>query len=162
PEVKLQGVGPQDKPGAAAPVKTPKAGSSVRRPNDPDFGQLYGMEMIRASTAWSTVQVSPVLVAVVDTGVDANHIDLKGNVPTDLGIDFTRVDTNGRPTKNPVDERGHGTHVAGTIAAVGNNGVGVTGVCWRVKLVSLRVLDKRGTGSNARTAAGINAAVRLK
>src|SRR5262249_55010849 len=63
PEVKLQGVGPQDKPGAAAPVNTPKAGPSVRRPNDPDFGQLYGMEMIRASTAWSKVQVSPVLVA---------------------------------------------------------------------------------------------------
>jgi subtilisin family serine protease len=162
PQVKLQGVGPQGKPGAAAPVKTPKAGLSVRRPNDPEFGQLYGMEMIRASTAWSTVQVSPVLVAVVDTGVDSNHIDLKGNVRTDLGIDFTRVDKNGRPTKNPVDENGHGTHVAGTIAAVGNNGVGVTGVCWRAKLVSLRVLDKDGNGSNARTAAGINAAVRLK
>jgi uncharacterized protein (TIGR03067 family) len=162
PVIKLRRVGPGDKPGAVPPGKAPTAGQSGLRPNDPAYGQLYGMELIRASTAWRNVQVSPALVAVVDTGIDSSHIDLRDNVRADLGIDFTRVDKNGRPSKNPVDENGHGTHVAGTIAAVGNNGVGVTGVCWRARLVALRVLDKDGNGSNARIAAGINAAVRLK
>src|SRR5262249_2340519 len=145
PEVDLQPV-----------VKAPKKGQSVGRPNDPAYGQLYGMEMIRAPNAWRKVQASPVRVAIIDSGIDSKHEDLRDNVRTELGVDFIRVDENGRPTKDPQDENGHGTHVAGTIGAVGNNGVGVTGVCWRVQLISLRVFDKDGKGgTNARIAAAI-------
>jgi thermitase len=154
--------------GSAASVplalrKAPKEGQSVCRPNDPGYDQLFGMELIRASNAWCKVQTSDVLVAVIDSGIKPDHEDLKDNLQADLGIDFIRVDGDGRPTKNPIDENGHGTHVAGTIGAVGNNGVGVAGVCWRVKLVALRVFDKKGEGgSNARIGAAIRAAVKMK
>lgn len=163
PDVNIQPVGLKANPVAIPLMKAPKVGQSVCRPNDPGYGQLYGMELIRASNAWCRFQISPVIVAIIDSGIDSKHEDLRDNVRVELGIDFIRVNADGQPTKDPQDENGHGTHVAGTIGAVGNNGVGVTGVCWRVQLVSLRVFDKDGKGgSNARIAAAIKAAVKMK
>ncbi|MBM3664911.1 MAG: hypothetical protein FJW92_03855, partial [Actinobacteria bacterium] len=113
-------------------------------PNDPLLGSLWGMANIGAATAWDATQGSAdVLVGVVDSGVSPTHPDLTGNLRGDLGRNFV-------PEGGPVDsaawgdEVGHGTHVAGTIGAVGNNGIGVTGVNWRVGLVPVRSFDMWG------------------
>jgi subtilisin family serine protease len=108
-------------------------------PNDPDFGQLWGLHQtndadIDAPEAWDTTTGSDaVTVAVVDTGVTSSHPDLMPNMVA--GWDFFDGDA------DPSDTDGHGTHVAGTIGARGNDGVGITGVNWRVKLMPLRVGD---------------------
>ncbi|HEX2103092.1 MAG TPA: S8 family peptidase [Solirubrobacteraceae bacterium] len=79
-------------------------------------------------------------VAVIDSGVALGHPDLKGNLIPG-GADF--VDGDGVPA----DRNGHGTHVAGTIAATGNDETGVTGVAWKAPLLPIRVLDAAGTGT---------------
>jgi subtilisin family serine protease len=107
-------------------------------PNDPRLG-LWGMVNVGAAKAWTKVTGSPVIVADIDTGADFGHEDLKDNLVP--GYDFI---TN---SPNVIDENGHGTHTAGTIGAVGNNMKGVAGVCWHVKVMPVRFLDKNGSGS---------------
>ncbi len=119
-------------------------------PNDPSFSSLYGLHNtgqtggtadadIDAPEAWSYVTgSSDVIVAVVDTGVDYNHPDLAANMIA--GYDTRNNDS------NPMDDHGHGTHCAGTIGAVGNNGIGVAGVNWNVKIMPLKFLDSSGSG----------------
>jgi subtilisin family serine protease len=107
-------------------------------PNDPQYPTLWGLQKINAPGAWDiTTGSASVKVAVVDTGIAAAHEDLANVVP---GHDFITGDS------DPSDANGHGTHVAGTIGAVGNNGTGVTGVNWNVSLMPLRVLDASGSG----------------
>jgi subtilisin family serine protease len=88
-----------------------------------------------------------VVVAVIDTGVDYNHPDLDGNIWRDSssnpGRDFVDSDN------DPMDYNGHGTHVAGTIGARGNNGVGVAGVNWNVRIMALRAFNTVGVGTEA-------------
>jgi subtilisin family serine protease len=116
-------------------------------PNDPRYSQLWGLAKINAPSAWNTTTGSAsVKVAVVDTGIATDHLDLSANVVP--GFDFVQNDA------DPRDFNGHGTHVAGTIGARGNNAVGVTGVNWQVSLMPVRVLDGSGSGSNANVAAG--------
>ncbi|HEX7126289.1 MAG TPA: S8 family peptidase [Thermodesulfobacteriota bacterium] len=147
-------------------------------PNDPQYGQLWGLRNtgqsiaggsyasnnpgvagrdMGAEAAWDLeTDCSSVVVAVLDTGVNYDHEDLAPNMWNGLpnhGDDF--IDGDG----DPMDEHGHGTHVAGTIGAVGNNGIGTTGVCWRVQLMAVRVLDAAGSGTTASIAAGIDFAV---
>ena len=111
-------------------------------------GGNYGSD-IEATNAWETTQGSAnTVIAVIDSGIDFRHPDLvnnqwKNSSPTmgDVhGWDFV---TNTGTIK---DEQGHGTSVAGIIAAQGNNGIGTSGVMWRAGLMSLRVLDNTGTG----------------
>lgn len=103
-------------------------------PNDPDYSQLWGMEKIQAPFAWDTTKGSgSIVVAVIDSGVDSAHPDLSANMVS--GYDFANNDS------NPADDMGHGTHVAGTIGAVGNNSVGVAGVNWNVKMMPLKVCN---------------------
>ena len=118
-----------------------------KTPNDPMFPQLYGIKKIGAPAAWKTTTGSRnIKVAVIDTGIDPTHPDLVENVipgwDSILGV------------AGGVDQQGHGTHVAGTIGAVGNNGIGVVGVNWQVTIMSSRFLDENGSGSldNALTA----------
>jgi RHS repeat-associated protein len=121
-------------------------------------GGQYGSD-INAVSAWQRTQGSTTtVVAVIDSGIDFNHPDLLNNQwtnPTatngDLhGWDFVTDDGTIK------DEQGHGTGVAGIIAAQGNNGVGVSGVMWRASLMSLRVLDETGTGDVANAVEAID------
>jgi subtilisin family serine protease len=108
-------------------------------PNDPLYDREWGLGDIEAPVAWDVTTGSPqVTVAVVDTGIDAAHPDLAAN--TVPGWDFVDGDA------QPQDGNGHGTHVAGTIAARGNDGFGVTGVGWTTRVMALRVLDNSGEG----------------
>ena len=111
-------------------------------PNDPRFGALWGLHQatdgdIDAPEAWEEQTGSAAIkVAIVDTGVAYDHPDLAANMLS--GYDFFDEDA------DPRDDDGHGTHVAGTIGAVGNNVTGVTGVNWDVSLLPVRVLGPDG------------------
>jgi subtilisin family serine protease len=116
-------------------------------PNDPRYSQLWGLAKINAPLAWNTTTGSgSVTVGVVDTGITTDHLDLAANVVP--GYDYVQGDT------DPRDYNGHGTHVAGTIGARGNNAIGVTGVNWQVSLMPVRVLDASGSGSSTNVTAG--------
>lgn len=147
-------------------------------PNDPSYPQQWGLAKINCPAAWDRTTGSPnVTVAVVDSGVDLNHPQLAplllpgrdlvdwgpnpsppGLAPWVLEGDFAGVDN------DPQDEVGHGTHVAGTIACLSNDGIAVAGVTWQCRLLPVRVLARarntttgevRGIGSSADIAAGI-------
>ncbi|MFO0916810.1 MAG: S8 family serine peptidase [Planctomycetaceae bacterium] len=120
-----------------APTDLPQPTIAGTVPNDPFLSQLWGMKNIRALQVWPTYRdSSSVIVAVIDTGVDYNHPDLKANMWTSQngthGFDFFDDDN------DPMDEQNHGTHCAGTIAGVGHNGIGVVGVNWKARIMALR------------------------
>lgn len=143
-------------------------------PNDTRFKELYGLDNtgqtrgaidadIDAPEAWASATNSSVVVAVVDTGVDHSHPDLAANIWSNADeIAGNGVDDDGNGyiddargwdfvnhDNDPMDDHGHGTHCAGTIGAIGNNNVGVAGVCWRVKIMPLKFLSASGTGTTA-------------
>ena len=124
-------------------------------PNDPLFGSLYGLARIGAPAAWAAQGLGGfpatggVPVGIVDTGVDLAHEDLQGKVIACAGS------TEGTVTEGECgDDNGHGTHVAGTIGALANNGVGVAGVAFSSPLVVCRALGgPDGSGTTADVAA---------
>jgi thermitase len=119
-------------------------------PNDPGWGDQYGLRAIRAPKGWELDTGSAaVTIAIVDTGVDLGHVDLAGKIVP--GYDFVNNDT------VPQDDNylSHGTHVAGIAAAITNNAVGVAGVSWGARIMPVKVLDAYGNGSYANVAAGI-------
>ncbi|MDR1978327.1 MAG: S8 family serine peptidase [Synergistaceae bacterium] len=119
-------------------------------PNDPFFNQLWGMDKIGAPRAWDTTTGGPdVYVAVADSGVTPTHEDLVGNFDEGRSKNFT---TN----SSYVDGNGHGTHVIGTVGAVGNNGLGVAGVNWATKIIALKILNDEGLGSDAEIIGGLD------
>lgn len=120
-------------------------------PNDPyDNTQCYNSSRSGCVTQWAWAKIqayqawdlvtgsSTVKIAVVDTGIDNSHPDLPAVV---LQKDFINNDNNAE------DDNGHGTHVAGTIGALTNNGVGVAGMNWNVSLIAAKALDASGSGS---------------
>jgi thermitase len=110
-------------------------------PNDPELAQQWALPRMGVPTAWDlTTGRGDTLVAVVDTGVDAAHPDLVGKVAASANFSTAR---------DAVDRNGHGTHVAGLIAAVADNGRGVAGVAPSVRLLNARALDDRGDGTYA-------------
>jgi subtilisin family serine protease len=164
-------------------------------PNDPYFGLEYGLDNsgttplgaskadadIDAPEAWdittgAPASGSPVVVGVVDTGVDYTHPDLAANMwrnPGEVAGDGIDNDADGyvddvyginayANNGNPMDDVGHGTHVAGTIAAVTNNGEGVAGVAWNAKVMALKFIGADGAGSTADAIECLNYAVTMR
>lgn len=117
-------------------------------PADPGYVNQYALPMIRAPQAWDiSTGATWVIVAVVDSGVDLTHPDLAPKLTA--GYDFV----GGDPV--PDDECGHGTQIAGIVAAVTDNATGVAGVSWGARIMPVRVLDSTGFGTYENTAAGI-------
>lgn len=141
--------------------------------NDPLLGSQPYLETIEAYTAWDTgANSKDVVIAVVDSGVDIEHPDLRASVWTNPGETLDGLDNDGNgyvddihgwdflqdtndvmpkaPTGVPENAIGvqHGTGVAGIISATGNNGVGIAGVAWRSQIMSLRVLNEYGVGDS--------------
>ncbi|HJV49789.1 MAG TPA: S8 family serine peptidase, partial [Geothrix sp.] len=140
------------------------------------YRDLWGHYAINAPTAWDTAKGDGIVVAVIDTGVDYNHPDIAANIWCNTkeiagngldddgngyiddirGWDFVGDDVlHPSPSNDPVDHHGHGTHVAGTIAAVGNNNLGIIGVAYNAKIMPLRGLDRSGSGSDTTLAPAI-------
>jgi subtilisin family serine protease len=133
-------------------------------PNDPNYNEQWDMNKISAPTAWNATQGSKgnnVIVGVIDTGVDYLHPDLINNIWTN------EAEANGEPGKDddgdgyiddihgidvyngdsdPMDDNSHGTHVAGTIGAMGNDSIGVTGINWHTKIAACKFLNSYGYG----------------
>jgi subtilisin family serine protease/flagellar hook assembly protein FlgD len=96
------------------------------------YDDMWAIKNIKADKAWDfTTGDSDVVVAVIDTGVDYNHPEIRGRVIK--GYDFSDYDD------DPMDFDGHGTHVAGIIAAAGNNSVGIAGVSWNSKILAIKI-----------------------
>jgi serine protease len=115
-------------------------------PNDPGWTTQWHLRTIHVDTAWARTKGSGVIVAVVDTGVDLGHPDLRGRIVS--GIDL--VDGG-----SPDDEQGHGTFMAGIIAANVGNNLGVASVAPLAKIMPVRVLNENGTGEPKKVAEGI-------
>ncbi|MEG4815246.1 S8 family serine peptidase [Microcoleus sp. K5-D4] len=155
-------------------------------PSDPRINELWGLNNIGQSggtsdadidapEAWDLQKGSKnVIVAVIDTGVDYNHQDLAANMWSNTGeIAGDGIDNDGNDYKDdlrgydfqnndndPMDDHSHGSHVAGTIGAVGNNNIGVVGVSQNVSLMPLKVLGSDGYGVGSSLAKAINYAVK--
>lgn len=137
---------------------------SQQIPNDPRFLQQRHLAAIDAPSAYdlfydleSGIQ-QDVVIAIVDTGVDLDHQDLAANIWKDAqgksGYDFVNSDD------DPDDDNGHGTHVAGLAAAVGQNGIGVTGVMYKHgKIMAVKVLNASASGTLSVVANGVRYAV---
>jgi subtilisin family serine protease len=157
-------------------------------PNDPRFDELWGMHNtgqtggtpdadIDAPEAWDiSTGSSEVIIGVIDTGVDYNHEDLAANIwtnPNEIPNNGVDDDGNGyiddihgvntiTGSGDPMDDHYHGTHCSGTIGAVGNNGKGVVGVCWTVKIIGIKFLNSGGSGTTADAIESVNYAIWLK
>ncbi len=146
-------------------------------PNDPRYPGMWGLTKIGAPEAWDTTTgSSSLVVAVMDTGLDYNHPDLAANVWTNPG----EVPNNGydddhdgyiddvhginlfNTAGDVLDDDGHGTHVAGTIGAVGNNGLGSVGINWQVKLLSLKIFTADDSAGTAGAVEGYEYLIALK
>ncbi|MBN1519732.1 MAG: S8 family serine peptidase [Spirochaetales bacterium] len=111
----------------------------------------WGVTAVNAPQAWATTTGEGVKVAVLDTGIDYNHPDLAANYRG--GYDFVNKDS------DPFDGNGHGTHCAGTIAALTNNDIGVASVAYDVELYAVKVLSDEGSGYSSDILAGVDWAV---
>ncbi len=157
-------------------------------PSDSRYSQLWALHNtgqtggkvdadIDAPEAWGiTTGSQQVVVAVIDTGVDYNHPDLRANMWVNLGeIPGDGIDNDGNGfvddvygydfvnnDGSPLDDNGHGTHVAGTIGAVGNNDEGVTGVAWSVSIMAVKFLNANGSGFVSNAIKAINYVTMMK
>jgi subtilisin family serine protease len=121
---------------------------ALRTPNDELWPGEWSPRKTNAPDAWNlTTGSAAVVVAVVDSGVDASQPDLRGKVVP--GYDFVNDDA------TPGDDNGHGTAVAGVVAAASDNGIGVAGYCWRCRLMPVKVLGADGSGFASTVAQGI-------
>jgi thermitase len=152
--------------------------SADKTPDDPFYPLQYALidspddHDIDAPTAWGT-RSSCAKVAILDTGIDTDHPDLKSNVykSEDKPNNGKDDDKNGyvddtyglnviKGKGSGEDDNGHGTHVSGIVAGRGNNDVGVSGTCWSSKLLAVKFMNSKGKGSTSDAIAGIDYAVK--
>ncbi len=123
--------------------------------NDPYYSEQWGAQTINLPGAWDySTGGTSFSIGIVDSGIDSSHSDLSGRVDVSHSRDC--IEDPAIPVSSVTDPRGHGTHVAGIIGAIGANALGVSGVCWNSNLVSLRVLDEEGDGNTASIQRAIN------
>jgi thermitase len=117
-------------------------------PNDPNYSGQWHLPKISAPTAWPVTTGDPgIIIAIADTGVDSTHPDLLPNIVPGWNV----ADNN----SNTADVHGHGTQVAGSAAAAGNNLIGVAGVAWRCRIMPIRVSGLNGSAYDSAIAKGI-------
>jgi len=152
---------------------TPTKNTSTTVPNDPLYNQQTNITQTNIDDVWNeyTTGDGSQVVAILDTGVDYTHPDLEANIwineaelngvegydddgngyVDDIrGWDFINIDN------APLDDNMHGTHVAGIVGAVGDNGIGVAGAAWNVKLMPIKVFQSNGVGNSSTIAEGVN------
>jgi hypothetical protein len=121
-------------------------------PNDPMRAKQTYLDQIHAPEAWSIAPAgAPILIALVDTGVDLTHPDLQGKLVPGYNV----LD----PSAPPQDDNGHGTNVAGIIAATANNDKGIAGIAWNARIMPIKALEADGTGDESKLSEGIRYAV---
>jgi hypothetical protein len=169
---------PAPAPGKPAPGKPAiqPAPAEASPAADPNLASAWGIAKVSADKAWAKQRGSKnVIVAVIDTGIDYNHPDLAFNMwrNTRAAQDLqTGVNTSGSSITGdvvgwnfvhndnlPFDDNQHGTHCAGTIGAVGNDGKGISGVSQRVSLMAVKFLSGQGSGDTATAIKAIDYAV---
>lgn len=120
---------------------------NVSMVNDPRRIEQYALDKLKAEQTWKISSGENVIVAIIDTGIDINHPDLKDRIvqgySTVVGV------------KSPIDDNGHGTHVAGIIGATSNNKIGIAGIAPLCKLMPIKVLSREGAGNDASISEGI-------
>lgn len=117
-------------------------------PNDPYYNKQYGLRIIKANQAWNTTKGRRLAtIAVIDTGAQRNHPDLKGKLLTGYNFVGGNANTN--------DDNGHGTHVSGIAAAITNNKTGVAGTAWRNRILPVKSFDSNGTSTTDLIVKGI-------
>ena len=133
------------------------------------YGDLWGLHITDAGTAWDTSTGAGIVVAIIDTGIDYDHPDIVANMWTNPNeIPGNGIDDDGNGfvddvfgwnfvsnTNDPMDDFGHGTHVAGTVAAVGDNGIGVVGMAFGARVMAVKGLDQRGVGYTSQLASAV-------
>lgn len=120
--------------------------------DDPFFTKQTNLQQIGMNEAWDvTNDNNGMIIAIVDTGVDLSHPDLKPNLVK--GINLIQ------PSLPPDDDNGHGTNVAGIIGAVGNNDRGITGMLWKARMMPIKALEADGSGDEQKLGEGIRYAV---
>ena len=128
------------------PDKPGKPGGGKEPPQQPEESMPWGVDRIDADLAWSKSTGKYVKVGIVDTGIDVDHPDLEANIVDGVNII--------NPRKHYDDDNGHGTHVAGTVAAIDND-IGVIGVANQASLFGVKVLDRKGSGWMSDVIAGL-------
>ncbi len=158
----------------------------LAQPNDLSYGKQWALKNtlnggvdIGAEAAWDiTTGSDQVVVGIIDSGIDYNSPELKSNIWINQaeaagkpGVDDDQngyvddiygVNLGRLPGINPTDDNGHGSHCAGTIGASGNDGVGITGINWKVKLMGLKFLDSEGAGTLETAVKAIDYAIKMK
>lgn len=122
------------------------------KPDDPYYSSQKYLNQIKVEAAWDTVSENRGrIIAIVDTGIDLTHPDLKNNLVSGRNV----ID----PAKSAQDDNGHGTSIAGVIAASGNNGEGIAGILWGSRIMPIKAVESNGTTDESKLGQGIRYAV---
>ena len=147
----------EDQPGVAYAQPNYRYRATTVSSNDTHVGLLWGLDIqpgVDVTPAWARTRGAGQVIAILDTGVDLTHPDIAGNLWTGPG-GIHGADFVDEPS-GPDDEQYHGTHVAGSAAAIAGNGVGVAGVAPEADIMAVRVLDGDGSGDSGTSINGID------